>query len=171
MKKLLLIMAVSACASVARAEYVTYLAQVTGIDSSVINASLDVYNAADNTMLSTVKTANKDLFEDKEGKEGKGKVKQISFDSDTKAEKVYCIITTTTETGDSYWKSSTLTYGVDTWYFTPMNYGDDSHREAYWTLGSNPTSNGWTVATVPEPTSGLLMLLGMAGLALRRRRA
>ena len=33
---------------------------------------------------------------------------------------------------------------------------------------------GWTNATaeaVPEPTSGLLMLLGMAGLALRRKRA
>ena len=32
---------------------------------------------------------------------------------------------------------------------------------------------GWYTATasVPEPTSGLLMLLGMAGLALRRRRA
>ena len=31
---------------------------------------------------------------------------------------------------------------------------------------------GWTyTANVPEPTSGLLMLLGMAGLALRRRRA
>lgn len=29
---------------------------------------------------------------------------------------------------------------------------------------------GW-YQTVPEPTSGLLMLLGMAGLALRRRRA
>ena len=29
--------------------------------------------------------------------------------------------------------------------------------------------NNWTA--VPEPTSGLLMLLGMAGLALRRRRA
>ena len=29
----------------------------------------------------------------------------------------------------------------------------------------------WSSAAVPEPTSGLLMLLGMAGLALRRRRA
>ena len=31
------------------------------------------------------------------------------------------------------------------------------------------TGSNWTA--VPEPTSGLLMLLGMAGLALRRRRA
>jgi len=31
---------------------------------------------------------------------------------------------------------------------------------------------GWTAAAdVPEPTSGLLMLIGMAGLALRRKRA
>lgn len=30
---------------------------------------------------------------------------------------------------------------------------------------------GWYAASVPEPTSGLLMLLGIAGLALRRRRA
>ena len=35
------------------------------------------------------------------------------------------------------------------------------------------TSGGYTVAVgaVPEPTSGLLILLGMAGLALRRKRA
>jgi hypothetical protein len=35
--------------------------------------------------------------------------------------------------------------------------------------GSSTTATAWTA--VPEPTSGLLMLLGMAGLALRRRRA
>lgn len=37
--------------------------------------------------------------------------------------------------------------------------------------GSMSTAAGWTATAVPEPTSGLLMLLGMAGLALRRRRA
>ena len=29
----------------------------------------------------------------------------------------------------------------------------------------------WTAAPIPEPTSGLLLLLGVAGMALRRRRA
>ena len=33
------------------------------------------------------------------------------------------------------------------------------------------SASDWQTMSVPEPTSGLLMLLGMAGLALRRRRA
>ena len=38
--------------------------------------------------------------------------------------------------------------------------------------GSGTAISGWTSASsVPEPTSGLLMLVGLAGLALRRRRA
>ena len=41
---------------------------------------------------------------------------------------------------------------------------------AFGTYASQVSAGGtWTA--VPEPTSGLLMLLGMAGLALRRRRA
>lgn len=39
-------------------------------------------------------------------------------------------------------------------------------------LGSaTAAATAWSSAAVPEPTSGLLMLLGVAGLALRRRRA
>ena len=33
------------------------------------------------------------------------------------------------------------------------------------------SATAWTAAAVPEPTSGLLMLLGLAGLALKRKRA
>ena len=42
-------------------------------------------------------------------------------------------------------------------------------------FGSQSTASqaagAWTSVNVPEPTSGLLMLIGMAGLALRRKRA
>ena len=38
-------------------------------------------------------------------------------------------------------------------------------------IAGNPAPAWSTAAAVPEPTSGLLLILGMAGLALRRRRA
>ena len=49
-------------------------------------------------------------------------------------------------------------------------------QNAYSSAGFNDITKGysgagWYAQSVPEPTSGLLMLLGMAGLALRRRRA
>ena len=40
-----------------------------------------------------------------------------------------------------------------------------------YTTTADALHSGTSVAFVPEPTSGLLMLVGLAGLALRRRRA
>ena len=53
-------------------------------------------------------------------------------------------------------------------------YGfQEAHTGDIWALNGDASAGysgaGWY--NVPEPTSGLLMLLGMAGLALRRRRA
>jgi hypothetical protein len=41
---------------------------------------------------------------------------------------------------------------------------------SYTNLSAN-AQTAWTAVTVPEPTSGLLLLLGVAGLALKRKRA
>ena len=64
--------------------------------------------------------------------------------------------------------------------YTAVGYGliEFGQQKAYSSAGFKDaaggfSSAGWysSAAAVPEPTSGLLMLLGMAGLALRRRRA
>lgn len=46
-----------------------------------------------------------------------------------------------------------------------------SGMAAKFSVAGNFSGATWQTAAVPEPTSGLLMLLGVAGLALRRRRA
>ena len=38
-------------------------------------------------------------------------------------------------------------------------------------IGSQAANTTWSTVAVPEPTSGILLLLGMAGLALKRKRA
>ena len=67
--------------------------------------------------------------------------------------------------GSSY--STTGAMDVSAYTFTPP---ESSPGDFSFTVDSF-TTRGAPIGNVPEPTSGLLMLLGMAGLALRRRRA
>ena len=52
---------------------------------------------------------------------------------------------------------------------TAFSFGSQGNTKTW--DGPSQVSGAWQAANVPEPTSGLLLVLGMAGLALRRRRA
>ena len=63
--------------------------------------------------------------------------------------------------GGKEFKSSTIVKGALESQTATMNFGNMA----------SATQNASNWAAVPEPTSGLLLLLGMAGLALKRKRA
>ena len=87
----------------------------------------------------------------------------------------------TFSSGDTAYAAVVFTYddGTDVWYkgnvasYTFTSSADfeisDLDVNLGGSVGTASNTIGWTA--VPEPTSGLLLLLGMAGLALKRKRA
>ncbi len=76
---------------------------------------------------------------------------------------VFAIVNGDIAEGNNYYVTSEYTIPAGATYTPP-----DSNPATSFSV--NLAGSG-TFTAVPEPTSGLLMLLGMAGLALRRRRA
>ena len=75
----------------------------------------------------------------------------------------YLVIMYDATTPNGYWAGQYTVSGVSD--VTSAGSIEDYN----WTIGTTMTEKVTT--SVPEPTSGLLMLVGLAGLALRRRRA
>ena len=78
---------------------------------------------------------------------------------------VFVIVDGEVANGSKYWVVKDYSIPEGFVYEPP-----DSQPSVTIALSTQGTAGSGTFTAVPEPTSGLLMLLGMAGLALRRRR-
>ena len=173
MKKLIIVAAAVLCGTFARAASVNW--QVTGATADQVGYS--VYMVA---AISDAWTSGADVAKDATSL-GTGTSGTIA-----KSGRVYSI-SSTTASGEDITASSSLylvlVKSADATDYTYVSMGDISGAvyeppaSATTTFSTTSaallagTAGSFSSSSVPEPTSGLLMLLGMAGLALRRRRA
>ena len=73
--------------------------------------------------------------------------------------------------GDKIFISDTKTIALSTIGSTAAGFSLKAQSTAAASLSTTFSAGGWYAKSVPEPTSGLLMLVGLGALALRRRRA
>ena len=177
MKKIMMMAAVICAAVASQAAVVNWggSAKITldGVAQAgaVVNLYLVNYDGLGNDLLIDTRTtvatgaaANKGKLnagagESQTVKYGENTVGEVTFDI-TAASQVYAVITSL----DGEYKQTTAAQAL-----TGANETTKAALTFTFTDVKGDTVGTWQA--VPEPTSGLLLLLGMAGLALRRKKA
>ena len=142
------------------------------VTAYLFNVTESIYNTyaayTDAAKLSTdIYAAYKDSLGSADGTKAstaKG-VAKVSDGADYGVGTYYAIVLyTATEGGKDYFMGNYATAVVEATMDVTVN-------DLALKMGGTGDATSWQTAAVPEPTSGLLLLLGMAGLALKRKRA
>lgn len=165
MKKLMIIMAVVLAATVSQAaSFCWKTSGIKGVEGSDLFTGTAILTAYANGTTDVIGTWTQTITDGKVNNSTSGyTISSDDFVGGTSYDFIF--VATTKVNGQEYtYTSTTKTYSAQATSTPSLSWFAANH-----TTGTGINANGW--AAVPEPTSGLLMLLGIAGLALRRRRA
>ena len=169
MKKLVLMMVAAVAIMSVKAAAVDWnvagSADTVGYSVYVLTALADSYSSVEEIASAAVGSGT--IAKSGRQTYASGRAEGSTVTADSMKNAYYVIVSSSSATSYTYYKTdmSAMVYDPDAQQTSP---GEFASVSAATILSSGTSAN---FAAVPEPTSGLLMLLGVAGLALRRRRA
>ena len=187
MKKLILALAVVACAMMSQASVVKWSTTAVKFDGTALgNQSVSLYlvgvGGAADILFDTRSTMNAPAVNKGKLLSGTGNGQTSYVYNSTAAGGAFMdtSVDPAVDAGREYYMVITYNDGSKTWTYTSsamsssglsataLGTVDFTFTDTKSTVAG--TKNAW-VSSVPEPTSGLLMLVGLGALALRRRKA